>query len=602
MEDQDAPETTPEQQAPDTSRSAVEIRALYKQLQGNYAGRNSEFGAARQMYKGEHWGQPGLPRPPQSEKRYTLTANYVGATVDKAVQYMLGKLPAIQVIPPGVDEEARRLAEAQEAVLYHSWDCNSAPLVFRRTAFNSILLRFGYIYYWWDPKSKSVRFRSIAPDNFYPVYDGEEIVEAIIVSTRNTRMLRKQYPHLANQIRPDSDGDDVFDESRWARDLSGNEDVLSLNSDVSENTRPDQVGGQTTVLDWFDKDENHVRVMGEAVAKQRLNYGLGQVPVIPFPYNLNGDETEPRTEISNIIDLNLYLDDLLSDDANVIRKYARPTIIDKGSGVAPRTAIRAIQEDGGYLPIRKDAEIGFLTWEGTPPDVEEQYNRVLGLIYDLSGKPPSSYGQMISNQSGVATNMALSPTTASTEERQDVFGFGLIRLNKAILQLYEHFMAGEEINVSGVKPKRAGSNRMVPFQHKLKGSEMGGWRQNRVIWPSALRTDDPVYVSNELQKMQAQPPAQSVYTTLENLGIQDAEMELDRIKEQLADPRFHPDRLDSAVSAATALQAGTLPDEMAGLDPAMAGSGGSMDPAAVDANATAAGSPHKDTLVDRAGY
>lgn len=583
--------------------SKEEIRSLYRDLQGAHSGRNSEYALARDMYLGEHWGQEGLSRPDTASKRYTLTVNYIRPTVDKSVQLLLGQMPAIQVMPPGVDQTARDLAESMEALLYHAWEYNDAPLAFRRIAFNMILTRRGLAYYWWDAKNKKPRFRSIAPDNFYPVYDGEEIVECVIVSRRHTRTLKRAYPDLADKIQPDGDGDDVFDEARFAaRAAGGDNDVLDQKHPGYEGARGEMTA-QTTVLDWFDRYGNHARVMGEAYFKQKIDYGLNRVPVIEFPYNLPGDEREPRSEVNDLIDLNLYLDDLVSDAANVIRKFAHPTVLDKGSGVSPQVIANALQREGGIIPIRKDGDIEFLNWQGTPADFPAQFDRVQNMIYDISGKPAASYGQSEANQSGVATNMALSPTTSSTEERSSIFGHHLMKLNESILAMYEKFMKGEEIDVRGRKPKRAGVTASVYYKASIKGGDIGGWYYNRIRWPSALRTDDPVFVQNELAKMQASPPAQSVYTTLENLGMEDSEMELDRIKEQLEDPRMHPEVMTAGVNAATALSEQAQPTGMEGLDP-QAGQmppPTSLDSEVIDTNARAAGSPHAEQLTEQ-GY
>lgn len=579
--------------------SAEQVRDLYRQLQGTFSGRNSEYAKARDMYRGEHWGHGGLTKPDTASKRYTLVANYIRSTVDKSVQLLLGQMPAIQVLPPGVDDESRKKAEAMEALLYSCWDYNDAPVVFRRVAHNMVLCRRGLVYYWWSTKDKRPRFKSIAPDNFYPLYDGEDIIECIFVSRRNTRVLQRAYPDLAKDIFPDEDGDDVFDESRWTERVGGVNDVLDqTNTTETAGREPTALSSMTTVLDWFDKSGNHVRLMGNAYFKQKIDYGLGTVPVIEFPFNLPGDEREPRSEIDDLIDMNLYLDDLLSDSGNTIRKYAHPTVLDKKSGVSPQTIANALQKEGGIIPIRGDGDIVFLNWDGTPADFGEQYNRIKEIMHDLSGKPPASYGALETNQSGVATNMALSPTTSSSEERSSIFGHRLQQLNAAILAMFEKYSKGEVIDVRGVRPKRAGVKATTYYQASITGADIDGWYVNRIRWPSALRTDDPVFVQNELAKLQSKPKAQSVYTTLENLGIEDAEMELDRIKEELEDPRLHPEQMEAAVNAATALQGAQLPTGMEGLDPMTAGGNpeGSLDSELIDQNARASGSPFADTL------
>ena len=96
------------------------------------------------------------------------------------------------------------------------------------------------------------------------------------------------------------------------------------------------------------------------------------------------------------------------------------------------------------------------------------------------------------------------------------------------------------------------------------------------------------------------PPVQSLYTTLENLGIEDVEMEIERIGVQLEDARLHPDRMTAAVDAATRMGEQIMPSDMAGLDPASA-QGPALDPSQVNTNAVAAGSPNRDALVE-GGY
>jgi hypothetical protein len=347
------------------------------------------------------------------------------------------------------------------------------------------------------------------------------------------------------------------------------------------------------VLDWYDKHGNWTRVMGKAVHHQNLSYGTQMVPVVEFPNSMPGDEREPHSEIDDVVDLNLYLDQLVSQQADIIRRYANPTIIDKQSGQSAQSIRQTVQGDGGVLPIKRDGDIALLNWDGTAPDIANQYARVMTAIYDLSGKPATSYGQLMSNQSGVATNMALSPATLTTEEAQSLFGLGLTQLNECILRLNEKFMAGQPIETRvSARGRGRASNSWRFYDVKMNGDDIGGWYRNQIKWPSALRTDDPIFVQNELAKASGDangPPKQSLYTTLENLGIEDVEAEIDRIKTQLEDPRLHPDRLEAAIAAASAFQESQLPAGVEGLDPVQGGAAPTMPAGAA---LESSGSPH----------
>lgn len=555
--------------------SVEQVRDLYEGLRGANAARNGELIRRANRYFGQHWGDDENPLP--SDKRYALTVNYIRPTVNKAVEMLVGQMPAIQVVPPGTDEAARELAEQEEALLYLTWDLNRADRVFKQLAHNMVLLRQGVAYYWWDPVIERVRFRSISPLNYFPLYDGEDIVEAIAVSRRLTKQLQRQYPDLAGRISSDAETD--------ALSMANDTSWLTSETGVPDTGRDVATVDYTTVLDYYDRDGNWMRVMGNAVHHQNLGYGTGRVPFVEFKNNLVGDERESTSDVDDILELNLYLDQLLSQQADIIKKYHNPTVVDYGSGQDPQTVRRTIQSEGAVLPARKDSRLEYLNWQGTPPAIGEQYERVLAHIYDLSGKPAASFGQTVTNQSGVVTNMALSPTVASSTYKESLFGTGLIELNESILALYEKFMKGQGITGRAMGPSGRSANGMRFYEVQISGDQIAGWYKNRIKWPSTLRTDDPVFVQNELQKMASDPPAQSVYTTLENLGIEDVEAELDRIQAQLEDPRMHPDRLKAAVDAIGGM-AGAMPPELG------------VDPASMNAAAESAGNPNRSALVD----
>jgi len=176
-------------------------------------------------------------------------------------------------MPSGVDEASRRHAESLEAILYGTYEANKAPVELRKVAYNSFILRRGLVYIWWDPNEMRVRFRACTPDNFFPVYDGDEIVEAVYIQRRNTNILKRQYPDYAELIEDDP--------GQFVTQVTG--------SDVARFSAK----GQTTVIDWFDRDGNFARKMGEAFFATNLGYGFGQIPFVEFPCFPVEGEQEP---------------------------------------------------------------------------------------------------------------------------------------------------------------------------------------------------------------------------------------------------------------------------------------------------------------------
>jgi len=529
-----------------------EILDLYGKLRTQWQERNGQYDTARLRYNGTHWDASN----PEPANRYALTMNYLKPFVDKSVQSLVGRVPAIQVMPTGTELEARRHAELLEGVLYGTWSFNSMPKILFPTAWDSFVLRRGLIYIWWDPKAKQVRLKNATPDHFYPEYDGEELFRAVYVSRRNTDRLRAEYPDYADEIKQDSEMD-------WTPTIA--DDMYRSKAD-----------GQTTVFDVFEIDGTQHRLMGEAVRIRNLQYPFKSLPFVEFPCFPQGGLAEPLNMIDQLVELNQYLDQLVSQKADIISRYANPTILDMNSGQSAEDIRRAVAAQGAVIPLRRDGDIRLLNWQGTVPAIDEQITLILDTMFDLAGKPRSSFGQTITNQSGIVTNLSLNPTLQSNEAHEAVWGDALSSLNEMILMLWEEFMKGDDISFRGRYATQTGTLKM--YDVALKGKDIAGWYKNRIKWPSAIRTDDPVYVQNHLQQLQAQPfPALSLYTYLEEMGVEDVEAEIDRIGLQLQDPRFHPDRMGAAVDAMTRLQGASLPqDPSAGSPDPMSGMAGPM--------------------------
>jgi hypothetical protein len=549
----------------------LEVMDLYRDLRARWGARNAEYNLARERYKGVHWDALTNPEP---ANRYSLTMNYLKPVVDKSMQSLIGRMPAIQVMPSGVDEVARRHAEALEGVLYGTWEANNAPKVFWNAAWDSFVLRRGLVYVWWDPKKEMVRFKNCTPDHFYPEYDGDEVWRCVYVSRRNTDRLKAEFPNLAEDIVSDSEAD--FPPT-----------VLDDLARLGEKN-------QTTIIDVFDVDGNFTRVMGNAIIERNLGYPWKGIPFVEFPCFPQGGLAEPLNLIDQIVELNQYLDQLVSQKADIISRYANPTILDYQSGQAPEDIRRSVAANGAVIPIRRDGDIKLLNWQGTAPAIDEQITLVLDVLFDLAGKPRASFGQTVTNQSGIVTNLSLNPTLQSNEAHETIWGASLSRMNEYILQLWEKFMPGKEIVMRGRYASQTGSFKL--YDVAIRGKDIGGWYKNRIKWPSAIRTDDPVYVQNHLQQLQAQPfPALSLYTYLEEMGREDVEAEIDRIAMQLEDPRFHPDRMEAAVGALQTLGGSELP--MGGAGP-MPEEGIPGDDAAYSDSLEASAVPNQASLIN----
>lgn len=545
-----------------------ELLDLAARLKARNGTRNGEYDTARQRYEGVLWDEVTNPPNP---KRYSLSPNYLKPITDKSVQLLVGEMPAIQVLPPGTDEGSRRQAEKCESMLYRSWALNDAGREFKKTAWDSFVLRRGLLYVWWSKQLGEVRFKNIIPDDFYPQWDGDEMYSCVYLARRLTRALKEQYPDHADEIFADE----------------GGEITQTFNGDAARSEWDDY----TTCYYYFERDGYFAMLAGNYFSDGYLNYPFKSVPFIEFPCFPVGGNREPLNGFDHIVELNQYLAQLISQKADVISRYSNPVILDYMSGQDAEAIRRAVSAPGAVLPIRKDGDVRFLNWEGTAPDFDTQIEQIMDMIFDLAGKPRSAFGQTVTNQSGVITNLALTPSLQSNEYHQDIWGTSLSTLNEWILQLYERFGGDKDYEFRGRIPSGI-NNKSTKYRYNVitKG-DIGGWYQNRIKWPAAIRVDDPVYIQNDLAQLTSNPPAISLYTSLENRGHEDVEAEIDRIKEQLEDPRLHPAVMEAGVNAVTALAgSGPVGESLAGGTPAAPASG---DPQGALA---ATGSPYADDV------
>lgn len=516
-----------------------ELMDFFYKVQTDNSQRNGEYEQARayvdgKMYDAQH------PRP---VNRSAVIANYLLPFTMKHVQLLVGRLPGIQVLPAGSEEHHRRHAEALEGILYSAWGHNQAEDLLQKVAWDSYVLRRGLTYYWWDPKTREFRFKYVTPDDFYPEWDGDTMYRAMYAYRRHVDSLRREYPDKRHVIEADSMG------------TPGPQYIGGM-----DQPRVDQTH-YVTVYDYFDKWGRYARVANEQMLVQgNLGHPEPEVPFIEFPYYPSNGNREPKNGIDPLVPLNQHLNTLISQKSDIIKKYSNPTVLNRQSGNSAEEVRRATSAEGSVLNVHKDGDVSYLNWDGTTPAIDEQIQLILDTMFDISGKPRSSFGQTITNQSGVLTNLSLTPTLQSNEYHETLWGQRLAHLNARCLALTEHFDKGNERTYRGRVPVGMDLKKTRMMDTTIDPKDIGGWYENVIKWPSAIRVDDPVHVQTTLSRLTSDPPAISLYSALEDLGVEDVEEEIDRILEQREDPRLSADTV--AAGAASAMGIG---------DPAMAG-------------------------------
>jgi len=538
---------------------------VYDELRRMWANRNGEYLLSRNAYDGDQWEGLGVEKP--GKNRYGLTVNYLQPVADKEVQLLMGQIPGIMVMPPSADQSGRSLAEQLEGLLYGNWEYNDAHKQFLNMAFHSVVLRRGILYLWWDESDGHVHFKSMIPENFYPAYDGDEIFECVYASRRLTRALIRQYPQYASEISADGDNLQYATQALPVSEVSsGITDALNLKDDIIAGMdRPEGPSGYTTVIDYYNRDGEWMRIMGGATHYQRLNLPFKGVPFIEVQNSVTGDEREPKSSIDRVTELNQYYNELFSQKADIIAKTADPPVVDRGSGVAPAKLQTHLAGGGAVIPIRSEGSLEYLVWpNGSLPDIEGHLEETLNAMHDLTGKPRSAFGQTVTNQSGVVTNLTLTPTLQSNELVQTIWGASLSKLNTWILMTYEEKSKKKEITFPGgrvVRHRFKGAASVdYPLQVKMVGEVIGGWYRNKIQWPSAIRVDDPVYLDGIIKQLANEPQVISLFDAHEMLGHEDSEAMTDRIAAEREDPRIHPEVLAETINSLQGLAGVQAPE------------------------------------------
>lgn len=523
-----------------------ELMDFFIKVQADNSQRNGEYNQSRAYVDGDMYDS----QHPKPVGRSAVVANYLLPFTMKHVQLLVGRLPSIQVLPAGSEEVHRRHAEALEGILYASWRLSEAEDLLQKVAWDSYVLRRGLVYYWWDAKTSEFKFKYVTPDDFYPEWDGGNMYRAMYAYRRHVDSLRREYPDKKHLIAADAMG------------TPGPSYIHGQDQPRMEQTH------YVTVYDYFDKWGRYARVANEQMLVQgNLGHPEPEVPFIEFPYLPANGDREPQNGIDPLVALNQHLNTLISQKSDIIRKYSNPTVLNRQSGNSAEEVRRATSADGSVLNIHKDGDVEYLNWNGSVPAIDEQIQLILDTMFDISGKPRSSFGQTVTNQSGVMTNLSLTPTLQSNEYHETLWGQRLSHLNARCLAFTEKFGKGEERTYRGRVPVGRDLKNTRMIETAIDPKEIGGWFENIIKWPSTMRVDDPVHITSVIQRLTSDPPAISLYSALEELGVEDVEEEIDRILEQREDPRLSADVVAKGASTAMGIGDPALAGSIAGAPP-----------------------------------
>lgn len=454
-------------------RNLQEILNLYETLKTKYKERNSDFKILRAAYEGRYWEGA-------ETEGITLIYNLLNSAVHRYVDY-LATLPDIRVIPPGLEVKDQEFADTLEKVLYGIWDENLLDIKLQQMVFYQALLGLIVIHTRPDPDSPAKIIHEIGvPEYFYPLPKKDDFtkLEAVIYASPDLTLETHEHP-------------------------------MEYSSDE--------------VVQYWDAEG--VVYIKDSQIQKTIRHNFGFVPWTYAQNRIRPHRVHGSSDLEQAVGLMDYLNTLFSYKADIIEWAADPPMILKGSNLAPQDVPRGPHS---VIPIEQEADIKFLQWTGSPPDIDNQISLTQKAIQDMLGLAEPAWGRHLpSGVSGATVREFMSGPAARISAKQLLIGRALVEANAMSLRIAEKVYPNEELVYCGIKRGQA-------FSVRLKGKDIKGHTRNRVIWkPGGL--DASAKVNNELQKMGAR--VQSRITTMENLGIEQPLDENKRIRDDILEER-----------------------------------------------------------------
>ena len=462
--------------------SVDEIRSMFAYQKTIHAERNAEFEILRGIFDGTLSQEARDASTPgkATRNKVEMVYNVLNAAIRRYMDQMSAP-PRHEGIPRGFEIEDIELADKRSKLLQDIWDENDMTVKSMQAAFYQALLDKAI----WNVRPApqmphKVKIELAVPEFYFPICKGDNWNEktAVIYGFRS--------------FNPDTYRDPM---------------------------RFQQFENMDMTIEYWDKTW-FIRI--DERGAMMIKHDLGEIPWyethnIPIPHRQRG-----QGDIDQAVGLQEYLNLLMSSFADMIAYAANPIAVVRGTKVG---GTNLPFQERAVWELERDAQVGFLQWNGAPPTTEAQTLRVFQGIEDLTGVSSPAFGREIpSGTSGNAIRSLLAGFNTRLGTKQQLMGDSMVRINRGIQLILEKMFPNEEFEINGENVK-IGSEMGKSKKYTVKPKEFGGWYKTRVIF-SPL---DPA--STYFQEMDKfAKGVQSRYTTMKNLGIVSVWDELERIR------------------------------------------------------------------------
>ena len=501
----------------------VDVLSEYSRRRLAASERNDTYSRMRALFNNDYytWWDNHFYK----EDRVNVVLNYVRPIVKKGSSFLVGDAPEFAVSPLG--NKPRQLAASSKAerILYGLLRKSNFSRVLLRVAQDSALLGTGWMKTYVEtdasgkpkvPRVSYVRPEYIYPSGYQSIHD-ERIYDVIYAYQMRLEQARAEY---GKDVGPDSPLDETGE-----KDSSSPLDVA------------------TYIEYWSEKE--YILIVGSKVVEKMENpYGF--IPFVPFPWFSIPGSILGYGLVEDITGPNILLNVLESRRADAAIMHCNPPLKFKNARITSRQDFLS-DMDGNVHFLPPDSDLDYLTWPGEPPTIEDSRRSLKNYIHDASYIPEHAFssGQVLT---GMAWRMGLDPMVKMIHEVRCNWDVSLKDVCCHLLELTAKYFAEKDMSeIIYISPSGKRGD-------ELKGADAAGGRDVEVIWRDVMPRDDVTMARFELEKLSAN--VQSVWTTMERLGIPQPDEEMERMKAEFGEPAFRPrERAMQQTSDAKALLA-----------------------------------------------
>lgn len=290
---------------------------------------------------------------------------------------------------------------------------------------------------------------------------------------------------------------------------------------------------------------------GDVVGLFEYQHDYGFTPYVVIPNIGPYEDVWGWADYEFVRELAHYIPALFSREADVLRSVANGGVIEQGTGQQPHTVKHVIQE-GGVLTSKREGTVEPIQAPDMPAFHETHSDRAMDLFKMLGFSPDAAWG-LPGSGSGTDRGLQLQPLMEYTAMKKLNWQAGLSRLFGMVYKMTETKQT-RPATYRGYRPSRTGKR--TPFVLQFgPGSPaveaeytddtgypvsinlpttarelFDGDYEVRFSWRDRVDPDDPQYVMSEINKFTQ--GAQSLQTTMENMGVEAPEDEMRRIEKE----------------------------------------------------------------------